>query len=759
MPPEPSPPQSGTPVVSRIDSGGGPVVVINDDNDGKIYMGPVYQNVAPPDRSRARMLARVREHWVERPLQQLLRGAPLIDVTAQLCSDALAAASVPAAPRHRPAGRLGVLLEQSARPDPASHTLPPGTKLWQVLDEHDGELLVLGEPGSGKTTLLLDLARTLIGRAEQDDAAPIPVIFQLASWGVRRRALDEWLIDELAQPGGYDVNLHIARRWVEEERILPLLDGLDEVEYERRSACVEAINAFRESRRSVTDLVVTCRVADYEMLRPVRLDLRGAVLLRALDAGQIDTYLAQGGARLSPLRRAVAEDPAIRDMASSPLLLSIMAPVYAMYDGAPGVPGAPTTPPAPPPTPPSGTESHDRLFAAYVDGMFARQGSSPHYSRAQTLRWLAWLSASLTHRAESVLYLERLQPDWLPNGLARGWYAVLDRAAVGILVALALGVPLGLLGALFGGPEPAALGGLGFGLIGALVGALLGGQGDAASALNRSLWRGIRAAVLAGLAIGIVSGLVGGVAGALRSGASDGAALALIAALAGGLVGGVAGGLAGPPGLRPRRIAVVETVRWSATAAARSALGGLALGAAVGAGAGVIGSAIGVFGAASRLLAVGLTAVLFGLIFALGLGLVGGLIPGEVGPKEWVVPNQGIRRSARRALLVGTGVGVLGTLAFGLLFFGLHGAWWFGAQAGLLVGAILGPLAALAFGGYACLSHAALRVALWRAGALPLAAVGFLDYAVQCNFLYRVGGGYRFVHALWQQYFAARSER
>src|SRR5688572_5232104 len=92
-------------VVGQIDSHGAPVVVIGGKNEGKIFTGPVYQSGAPPDRSRARMLARVREHWVERPLHQLLRGAPLIDVTMDLQPDALPAV----APRRGPVGRLEVV--------------------------------------------------------------------------------------------------------------------------------------------------------------------------------------------------------------------------------------------------------------------------------------------------------------------------------------------------------------------------------------------------------------------------------------------------------------------------------------------------------------------------------------------------------------------------------------------------------------------------------------------------------------------------
>jgi hypothetical protein len=59
----------------------------------------------------------------------------------------------------------------------------------------------------------------------------------------------------------------------------------------------------------------------------------------------------------------------------------------------------------------------------------------------------------------------------------------------------------------------------------------------------------------------------------------------------------------------------------------------------------------------------------------------------------------------------------------------------------------------LAFGGYACVSHAALRLALWRRGALPPRASSFLDYATERLFVYKVGGGYIFTHRLLQEYF------
>ncbi len=45
-----------------------------------------------------------------------------------------------------------------------------------------GLLLILGEPGSGKTTTLLDLARTLLDRAEDDIKERVPVVLNLSSW-------------------------------------------------------------------------------------------------------------------------------------------------------------------------------------------------------------------------------------------------------------------------------------------------------------------------------------------------------------------------------------------------------------------------------------------------------------------------------------------------------------------------------------------------------------------------------------------------
>ena len=102
------------------------------------------------------------------------------------------------------------LLQQSEttpRPQPA------GTRITQVYDASGGELLILGAPGAGKTTLLLELARDLLERAESNQQHPMPVVFNLSSWAIKRQRLTNWLVEELNKR--YQVPSKLAQTLVE----------------------------------------------------------------------------------------------------------------------------------------------------------------------------------------------------------------------------------------------------------------------------------------------------------------------------------------------------------------------------------------------------------------------------------------------------------------------------------------------------------------------------------------------------------------
>jgi hypothetical protein len=147
------------------------------------------------------------------------------------------------------------------------------------------------------------------------------------------------------------------------------------------------------------------------------------------------------------------------------------------------------------------------------------------------------------------------------------------------------------------------------------------------------------------------------------------------------------------------------------------------------------------------------------------LGLAAGLGSRQIDERDLRVPNEGIRRSLKNGLLL-TGIAGLGTgLGVGLAFYtwsvlvsypwnGPASAILFGLSYGAAIGAVIGLGGGLAGGLGACIQHWALRRQLQRAGSMPRRYVSFLNFCADHILLQRVGGGYRFTHALLLDYFA-----
>ena len=169
------------------------------------------------DRNRSAMLEKVRTIWITGFLQKSLFQETRILLGLSERTDAVV----------RP---MDLLVQ---RPDKTEHPLPPGTEIVDVFDAMNQALLILGPPGSGKTTLLLEVARDLLDRAMEHVSYPIPVVFPLSTWAESRRPIAEWLVDELNLR--YDVPRKLAQEWVNDNQVLPLLDGLDEVKAEHRT--------------------------------------------------------------------------------------------------------------------------------------------------------------------------------------------------------------------------------------------------------------------------------------------------------------------------------------------------------------------------------------------------------------------------------------------------------------------------------------------------------------------------------------------
>ena len=181
-----------------------------------------------------------------------------------------------------------------------------------------GRLVVLGQPGSGKTVLIDQLLLDLIERLPEADPVAgtrlvVPVRLSLPAFDPGRRGgredgesvsglLDEWLRRHLVDV--YGLSLPAASGLVQEGWILPILDGLDEMDPDGRtpvkaSAVMRALNHPVGTGRSLRSVVVASRSDRYRELaappaRPGRLQVlqdATAVTLEPLSIDQVIAYL------------------------------------------------------------------------------------------------------------------------------------------------------------------------------------------------------------------------------------------------------------------------------------------------------------------------------------------------------------------------------------------------------------------------------------------------------------------------------------
>ncbi|MDY7095577.1 MAG: SUMF1/EgtB/PvdO family nonheme iron enzyme [Acidobacteriota bacterium] len=215
-------------------------------------------------------------------------------------------------------------------------------------------LVLLGDPGSGKSTFINHLthrrAQALLG--DDDQAAGFPLRVLLRKWhppenGQEEPAEGAELIYRLLEQSVPGLERDRLLERLEDEDTLVILDGLDEVpaaeeaEEDRRRKLVAAVESLAVAHPC--RLLVTCRVKPYED-PAYQLESFIDVTLAPLDDERIRTFvhrwyeeLARIG-RLQPedaeerrerLLQALGDRPVLRQMAETPLLLTMLARVNA----------------------------------------------------------------------------------------------------------------------------------------------------------------------------------------------------------------------------------------------------------------------------------------------------------------------------------------------------------------------------------------------------------------------------------------------
>jgi predicted NACHT family NTPase len=334
-----------------------------------------------------------------------------------------------------------------------SFRLPPKASVAKVFDRTGGKLVILGATGSGKTTTLLELGRVLVSRAQKDASLPVPVLFELGSWKAESGAIADWLIAQLQFK--YRISPAVGQKWLAEQKLLPLLDGLDEVETHRQNICIQAINQFVESEFKPKHLVACSSFEAYKNC-DTRFRLQAAVLLKPLTETQIQNYLLE--ARSRELWYSIEREPELLKLAKVPLLLSMMALAYEdiLIESWKRITSA--------------EEQRKYLLTAYIRHQMTREVKQ--YPRGKERRpeqirhWLGWLARRMEQQGIQEFYLDRIPSSWLQTDEERRKYQLGVKLVGGLIWVL-----LGLIATLVSG----SIWGLIAGAVAAVISALLPG--------------------------------------------------------------------------------------------------------------------------------------------------------------------------------------------------------------------------------------------------------------------------------------------
>jgi hypothetical protein len=584
-----------------------------------------------------------------------------------------------------------------------------------------GRLVVLGEPGAGKTVLALRLILGLLDRRQPGDR--VPVLMSVASWNPVETPLGTWMAQRLAADypalqARTEDGATLAWEVMTAGRVLPVLDGLDEIS---QAFLARALAALNRALRRDDPLIIICRAHEYEQAITTTGDvLTAAAVVELCPLGREDlqAYLRV----TTPQRRTGVWDGVfteLDDHPKGPVAQALTTPLMAWlartaYSDSRADPGELL----------ATDQDGNRLLAdrGAVEGCLldrlipavyahdAEKESRHRWAGREVHRWLTFLA----------LHLRRLGTRDL------AWwqvYRAVPPLVFGLVGALGYGVAAGLAGEFVGR--------LGHGLVGDLLYRLAGGPGF-----------GFATGFTGGLVFALMFGLVDrlrrwpdparvkiGVRGIARPFLwrfTFGLVVGLVFWLAFGPVFGLAGGLILGLARSPDPAQVQIGVRGIAKPFLWRFGFGLVCGLAVG--------------------------LVFGLPLGLTSGLIGGLAVGlAVVLTVWIdAPADAARVTSPLDVLK---LDRSASLAFGLAA-GLSGALMFGFAGGLAVGL---PLVGGLVGGFAGGFMVGLTGAWggllisrpWLAltGRLPWSLMAFLTDAHHRGLLRQVGGVYQFRHA------------
>ncbi|GAB3233659.1 hypothetical protein GCM10027447_30290 [Glycomyces halotolerans] len=163
--------------------------------------------------------------------------------------------------------------------------------------------VILGDSGSGKTSVLVRMLWSIVRDHRRDAVAPVPVLVSVGDWDPQT-PFHEWFQSQVERLHPYLKHHYpkwrrgagtIAEHLIDEGKIVPFLDGFDEITDQdgRRRAAMRNLN--RDPVFATLPLVLACRATEYRATAASEFHLQKASVytLKDLDWQLAAAYLCR----------------------------------------------------------------------------------------------------------------------------------------------------------------------------------------------------------------------------------------------------------------------------------------------------------------------------------------------------------------------------------------------------------------------------------------------------------------------------------